>query len=86
MKQLKVSLADSIKAALPRRWQGFAPWHERIDPAVLEELKKLRAEWQSGELVIGCKTLATVIAKRLNDEQLSNIGTQGVLAWLKRKD
>lgn len=82
----KSSLTDSIKAALPRRWQGFAPWHERIDPEVLGELKKLRAEWQSGEIATGAKTLATVIAKRLNEEKFSTIGTQGVLAWLKRKD
>lgn len=82
----KTSLADSIRAALPRNRPGGAPWHERIDPAVLAELKTLRAEWQSGAIDIGGRTLGRAIARRLNDENLSTVGEQGVLSWLKRKD
>lgn len=82
----KPSFIDSIKATLPPRHQGGEPWYRRVDQKVLSELTVLRAEWQAGQIDTGCKTLARAIADRLNAEGLSTIGTQGVVAWLKRND
>ena len=80
-----VGLAESIKASLPVS-SSHTPWHRRIDAAVLSELKILRAEWQSGTLHVGRRTLASAISQRLRAEGLSTIGRDGVSSWLNEKD
>lgn len=82
----KPSLVESIKSSLPSPRTSVQPWHERVPADVLEELKSLRAEWHSGAFDAGAKTLATAISRRLREDNISTIGHQGVLAWLKRTD
>lgn len=84
-KQSRGSIGDSIRAAV-NGCVTNKPWHLRLDAAVLDELKEIRSEWQTGKLLIGGRALATAISQRLREDNLSAIGMNGVLSWLKRKD
>lgn len=76
-------LAASIRAALPTGKPGTASWFQLIPPDVLAELEALRQEHRDGKLPGTMTGLARTISNELLARGLSNVGPQGVIAWLK---
>jgi hypothetical protein len=61
---------------------GGKRWHEKIAPEHLEELNAIKAAWRAGELGTRKKTLARNISTRLRERGITDIGYNGVIAWL----
>jgi hypothetical protein len=61
---------------------GSKRWHEKIDAEHLDELNAIKAAWRAGELGSRKKTLARNISVRLRERGISDVGEQGVIAWL----
>ncbi len=81
-KSPSVGLLDAVRRDMAEVRHGPPSWYERVSPEHLPELSAIKAAWQSGELGTRKKTLARTISNNLRARGISDIGTQGVLAWL----
>jgi len=61
---------------------GSRPWHDRVPPEHAETVKAIHAAWHDGLFGTRKMTAARVISRRLRDLGI-DIGTQGVIAWLR---
>lgn len=77
------SLLDDLREEMASIRHGGKRWHEKISPEHLEELASIKAAWQAGELGTRKKTLARTISARLQERGISDVGAQGVIAWLE---
>ena len=75
-------LLDDVREAMAAVRHGSKRWHEKVAPEHLAELAALKAAWQAGELGTRKKTLARNISARLRERGISDVGEQGVIAWL----
>ena len=78
------SLADAIRAAVPPAPRRMLAWHERIPAEVLAELEQVKREHRAGKLQGTRYGLATTISEQLRLRGLSDVGIQGVSAWLRK--
>ena len=78
------SLLDDVRKAVSDARHGPATWYERLAPEHREELDAIKAEWQSGELGGRKKTLARALADNMRARGISDVGMQGVIAWLEK--
>lgn len=78
------SLADAIRAAIPPPPRRTLPWHERIPADVLAELEQVKREHRAGTLPGTRVALAITISEQLRLRGLSEVGMQGVSAWLRK--
>jgi hypothetical protein len=78
------SLSDAIRAAIPPPPRRTLPWHERIPAEVLAELEQLKREHRAGKLLGTRYGLAVTISEQLRLRGLSDVGIQGVSAWLRK--
>jgi flagellar biosynthesis/type III secretory pathway protein FliH len=76
------SLLDAVREAMAKVRHGSKRWHDRVAPEHLEELAAIKAAWQAGELGKRKKTLARDLSVRLRASGISDVGEQGVIAWL----
>lgn len=68
-------------AALPPRHKT---WFDRLDPESKELVVGLKREWLEGVHKTSAIRLAELIATTLRESGESNVGTQGVVAWLRK--
>lgn len=78
------SLADAIRANVPPPPRRTLPWHERIPADVLAELEQVKREHRAGTLPGTRVALAITISEQLRLRGLSEVGMQGVSAWLRK--
>jgi len=78
------SLADAIRANVPPPPRRTLPWHERIPADVLAELEQVKREHRAGTLPGTRVALAITISEQLRLRGLSDVGLQGVSAWLRK--
>lgn len=78
------SLRDDVRKAVVDARHGPATWYERLAPEHREELDAIKAEWKSGELGSRKKTLARALAANMRSRGISDVGMQGVIAWLEK--
>lgn len=78
------SLADAIRAAVPPPPRRTLPWHERLPADVLAELEEVKREHRAGKLQGTRVALAITISEQLRLRGLSEVGMQGVSAWLRK--
>ena len=78
------SLADAIRAAVPPPPRRTLPWHERLPADVLAELEEVKREHRAGKLQGTRVALAITISEQLRLRGLSDVGMQGVSAWLRK--
>ena len=78
------SLRDDVRRAVSDARHGPATWYERLAPEHREELDAIKAEWKSGDLGSRKKTLARALAENMRSRGISNVGMQGVIAWLEK--
>ncbi len=78
------SLADAIRAAIPPPPRRTLPWYERLPADVLAELEELKREHRAGTLPGTRVALAITISEQLRLRGLSDVGMQGVSAWLRK--
>ena len=78
------SLADAIRNNVPPPPRRTLPWHERIPAEVLAELEELKREHLAGEINATRTALAITISTQLRLRGLSDVGRQGVEAWLRK--
>jgi hypothetical protein len=76
------SLLSDVREAMAAVRHGSKRWHERVAQEHLEELAAIKAAWQAGELGKRKKTLARDLSARLRARGISDVGEQGVIAWL----
>jgi len=79
-----MGLADAIRASVPPPPRRTLPWHERIPADVLAELEAIRSEHRAGTLTGTRVALAITISEQLRLRGLSDVGMQGVSAWLRK--
>ena len=82
MKTKSPSLLSDVREAMAAVRHGSKRWHERVAQEHLEELAAIKAAWQAGELGKRKKTLARDLSARLRARGISDVGEQGVIAWL----
>ena len=75
-------MLDDLRDAMATVRHGSKRWHERVAQEHLEELAAIKAAWQAGELGKRKKTLARDLSARLRARGISDVGEQGVIAWL----
>ena len=75
-------LLDDVREAMAAVRHGSKRWHEKVAAEHQAELAALKAAWVSGELGTRKKTLARTLSARLNERGISDVGEQGVIAWL----
>lgn len=78
------SLADAIRANVPPPPRRTLPWNERIPADALAELEELKREHLAGKLNATRTALAITISTQLRLRGLSDVGRQGVEAWLRK--
>jgi hypothetical protein len=78
------SLRDDVRKAVSDSRHGPATWYERIAPEHREELDAIKADWVAGELGKRKKTLARALAENMRVRGISDVGMQGVIAWLEK--
>ena len=78
------SLADAIRAAIPPPPRRTLPWYERLPADVLAELEEVKREHRAGKLQGTRVALAICISEQLRLRGLSEVGMQGVSAWLRK--
>jgi hypothetical protein len=78
------SLADAIRAAAPPPPRRTLPWYERLPADALAELEEVKREHLAGTLNVTRTGLATTISAQLRLRGLSDVGRQGVEAWLRK--
>jgi hypothetical protein len=75
-------LLDDVREAMANVRLGSKKWYEKVADEHQAELAALKAAWLAGELGSRKKTLARNISARLNERGISDVGEQGVIAWL----
>jgi len=75
-------LLDDVREAMASVRHGSKRWHEKVAPEHQAELAAIKAAWQAGELGTRRKTLARAIAANMRSRGISDVGEQGVIAWL----
>lgn len=75
-------LLDDVREAMANVRLGSKKWHEKVAPEHQAELAAIKAAWRAGELGSRRKTLARTISTRLRERGISDVGEQGVIAWL----
>ena len=75
-------LLDDVRQAMAAVRHGSKKWHEKVAPEHQAELAAIKAAWLAGELGSRRKTLARNISARLRERGISDVGEQGVIAWL----
>ena len=75
-------LLDDVREAMAKVRHGSKKWHEKIAPEHQAELTAIKAAWLAGELGTRKKTLARSLAENMRSRGISDVGLQGVLAWL----
>ena len=83
-KSQSVGLLDDVRRAVSDARQGPATWYERLSKEHREELDAIKAEWTAGELGTRKKTVARAIADNMRTRGISDVGMQGVIAWLEK--
>ena len=78
------SLLDDVRKAVSDARIGPATWYERLAPEHREELDAIKAEWAAGELGTRKKTVARALAENMRVRGISDVGMQGVIAWLEK--
>jgi len=81
-KNQNVGLLEDLRDAMAKVRHGGKRWYENVDAEHLEELNAIKAAWRAGELGTRKKTLARNISARLRERGISDVGEQGVIAWL----
>lgn len=76
------SLLDDVRKAMANVRHGSKRWYERVAPEHQAELVAIKAAWLAGELGKRKKTLARDLSTRLRARGISDVGEQGVVAWL----
>jgi len=77
-------LLDDVRKALANFRHGPATWYERLSKEHREELDAIKAEWVAGDLGTRKKTVARAIADNMRTRGISDVGMQGVIAWLEK--
>jgi hypothetical protein len=77
-------LLEDVRKAMADARHGPATWWERVAPEYRDELNAIKAAWQAGELGTRKKTLARALAGNMRSRGISDVGLQGVLAWLEK--
>ena len=77
-------LLEDVRRALSNARYGPASWYERLAPEHRAELDAIKAEWTAGRLGSRRKTLARALASNMRARGISNVGEQGVIAWLEK--
>jgi hypothetical protein len=77
-------LLEDVRRAVSDARNGPATWYERLAPEHREELDAIKAEWMAGELGTRKKTLARALAENMRSRGISDVGMQGVIAWLEK--
>ena len=77
-------LLDDVRKAVSDARLGPATWYERLAPEHRAELDAIKAEWAAGELGKRKKTLARALAVNMRHRGISDVGMQGVIAWLEK--
>ena len=77
-------LLEDVRKAINDARHGPATWYERLAPEHREELDAIKAEWMAGDLGSRKKTVARAIAENMRSRGISNVGMQGVIAWLEK--
>ena len=85
MAEKKPSLSEAIRAAVPPKPGRCRPWWQKISPADLAEVEAIRDDWRAGRLAGSKYGVAKAMAKELNDRGISDVGIQGVIAWLGKR-
>lgn len=78
------SLRDDVRKAISDARIGSPTWYERLAPEHREELDLIKADWLAGELGKRKKTLARALAESMRTRGISDVGMQGVIAWLEK--
>jgi len=76
------SLLNDVREAMAAVRHGSKRWYETVAAEHQAELAAIKAAWLAGELGSRRKTLARNISVRLRERGISDIGEQGVTAWL----
>jgi len=77
-------LLDDVRRAVSDARHGPATWYERLAPEHRAELDAIKAEWTAGELGSRKKTVARALAENMRVRGISDVGMQGVIAWLEK--
>jgi hypothetical protein len=77
-------LLDDVRKAVSSIRHGPATWYERLAREHREELDAIKAEWRAGELGSRKKTVARALAENMRVRGISDVGMQGVIAWLDK--
>jgi hypothetical protein len=75
-------LLEDVREAMAAARHSPLRWHERVATEHLAELAAIKAAWRAGELGNRKRTLARNISARLRERGISDVGEQGVAAWL----
>ena len=75
-------LLDDVRVAMAAVRHGSKRWYERVAPEHQVELAAIKAAWLAGELGKRKQTLARDLSARLRANGISEVGEQGVVAWL----
>ena len=75
-------LLDDVREAMAAVRHGSKKWYEKVADEHQAELAAIKAAWLAGELGSRRKTLARNISARLRARGISDVGEQGVIAWL----
>ncbi len=81
-KKSQSGLLDDVREAMANVRLGSKRWYEKVDAEHQAELAAIKAAWLAGELGTRRKTLARTISARLKERGISDVGEQGVIAWL----
>lgn len=82
MAEKRPSLADAIRAAVPPSPIRSRAWWHGLPPDALAELEAVKADWKAGRLPGSKSALARAIQAELSARGLSDVGIQGITAWL----
>jgi hypothetical protein len=77
-------LLDDVRKAVSDARLGPATWYERLAPEHRAELDAIKAEWMAGDLGNRKKTVARALAENMRVRGISDVGMQGVIAWLEK--
>jgi hypothetical protein len=75
-------LLDDVREAMAKVRHGSKKWHEKVAAEHQAELAAIKGAWLAGELGTRKKTLARSLAENMRSRGISDVGLQGVLAWL----
>lgn len=78
-------ICAAIRSQTPPRHGGNDPWYLAVPREVLEKLEALHDEQLAGTLSGSATWLARRMSHELRTRRISNVGYQGVLAWMKER-